>query len=114
MLPIPDAEVCQGTVWLPQHQLSNTVIPVPQDVNKEPGAEELFKKIGEAYEVSSRDPLAYGLTGRDCSLTFLRNRPFDCGLNGCHTRSSRAYFLPIAVALILQAVCKRITVNGCG
>jgi DnaJ-class molecular chaperone len=26
-----------------------------QDVNKEPGAEEKFKKIGEAYEVGKRN-----------------------------------------------------------
>jgi hypothetical protein len=35
------------------------VFCAPQDVNKEPGAEETFKKIGEAYEVRGETCLGF-------------------------------------------------------
>lgn len=36
-----------------------TVCCAPQDVNKEPGAEETFKKIGEAYEVRGSEAVTF-------------------------------------------------------
>lgn len=104
-----------GTDWIPQHRLSHTVIPVPQDVNKEPGAEELFKKIGEAYEVSSRRHLVYDSQAeRDCNLTFTRNQPCDCGLATGVTLTAAVHSCSLAVAWFLQAMCKRITISFWG